>query len=129
MKVSRATAVLFVGRVEPTRDFFQRVGFSVFVDIADGDHLGFVLLEKDGVQIMVETAGNANEAPAMRELSRQSRRAVVFVEVDDLDAVIAALEEAKVIAPRHRTFYDADEITYEEPGGNLVTFAKFSRPA
>ena len=129
MKVSRATAVLFVAHVEPTRDFFQRVGFSVYVDIPDGDRLGFVLLEKDGVQLMVETAGNGNEAPAMRELSRQSQRAVVFIEVDDLDAVITALEGAKVIVERHRTFYDADELTYEEPGGNLVTFAKFSRPA
>jgi hypothetical protein len=29
--------------------------------------------------------------------------------------------------PLLSTFYKADELTYEEPGGNLVTFAKFDR--
>ena len=28
---------------------------------------------------------------------------------------------------RHTTFYDADELTCEEPGGNLVTFAKIDK--
>ncbi len=50
-------------------------------------------------------------------------------EVDDLEAVIAKLQGSKVVVERHTTFYDSDEITYEEPGGNLVTFAKFARPA
>jgi len=60
-------------------------------------------------------------------LSRESRRAVVFIEVDDLDAVIASLQGSNVAAPRRQTFYGSDEITYEEPGGNLVTFAKFAK--
>jgi len=78
------------------------------------------------VQVMVETRDNSNEAAPYRELSKQSRRAVVFVEVDDLDAVVAALAGAKVLVERHLTFYKSDELTYEEPGGNLVTFAKFA---
>ena len=129
MKISAATPVLYVERVEPTRDFFKRVGFEAIVEIPEGDHLGFSMLEKDGVKVMVETRGNPNEAPGVQALTKESRRAVVFVEVDDLDAVIAALKGAKVAAERHKTFYDADEISYEEPGGSVVTFARFSRPA
>jgi hypothetical protein len=79
------------------------------------------------VQVMVETRGNANEKDPYRALTKESRRAVVFVEVDDLGAVIAAMKDAKVVAERHATFYKSDELTYEEPGGNLVTFAKFDR--
>jgi hypothetical protein len=85
------------------------------------------MLAKDSVQVMVETRGNSNEAPRVQALTKESRRAGVFIEVDDLDAVIAALKGSKMAAERHTTFYKADEISYEEPGGSLVTFAKFAR--
>jgi hypothetical protein len=127
MKIISATSVLFVDRVEATRDFFLKAGFAVMFDIPDGDHLGFVGLTKDGVQVMVETRGNSNEAPALQALSRESKRAVVFIEVDELDAVIESLQGAKVAVERHTTFYKSDELTYEEPGGNLITFAKIDR--
>ena len=52
---------------------------------------------------------------------------VLFIEVDDIDAVVKALARAKVAVERHTTFYKADELTYEEPGGNLITFAKIER--
>ena len=129
MKISRATPVLFVDRVEPTRDFFTKVGFTVLFDVPlEGEaRLGFAGLEKDGVQVMVETRGNANEAQALREITRESRRAVVFIEVDNLDAVIAALASEPALVERHKTFYGADEISFMEPGGNVVTFARFDR--
>ena len=126
-KIVRATPVLFVDQVEPTRDFFTKLGFTVMFDVPEGDRLGFVGLEKDGVQVMVETRGNANEGPAIRELTRQSRATVVFIEVDNLDVVIAALATEKEIVERHTTFYGADEISFMEPGGHVVTFARFDR--
>jgi len=127
MKISSATPVLFVDRVEPTRDFFMKVGFEVMFDVPDGDHLGFVGLHHGDVQVMVETRGNSNEPEPVRSLTKESRRAAIFVEVDDLDAVIAALEGEKIVVERHVTFYKADELTYEEPGGHFIAFAKFDR--
>ena len=138
MKISRATPVLFVDRVEPTRDFFTRLGFTVLFEVAEEPasppgqgrpqgRLGFVGLEKDGVQIMVETRGNANEGQALRELTRESKRAVVFIEVDNLEQVITALASEPAVVERHKTFYGADEISFMEPGGNVVTFAHFDR--
>jgi hypothetical protein len=127
MKVSRATPVLFVDRVEPTRDFLRKVGFEVMVEIPEEEHLGFSLLQKDGVQVMVETRGNTREPATLQALSRESRRAAVFIEVDDVAAVIASMDGARVVVERHTTFYDSDELTYEEPGGNLVTFAQFKK--
>lgn len=127
MKITRATPVLFVDAVEPTRDFFTKLGFTVLFDVPDGDRLGFVGLEKDGVQVMVETRGNPNEGDAIREISRGARGSVVFIEVDNLDAVITALATEKAIVERHTTFYGADEISFMEPGGHVVTFARFDR--
>jgi len=127
LKVKRAAAVFFVDRVEPTRDFFQRAGFEVVAEVPDGDTLGFVILVKDGVQVMAETRTNSREPALLQKIMKESRRAAVFVEVDDLDAVINALTGAKVLVERHTTFYGSDELTFEEPGGNLVAFARISR--
>lgn len=129
MKINRACAVLFAERIEPTRDWFMKLGFSVFVDIPEDDHLGFVLLEKDGVQVMVETRANKREPDALRMRMKDNRNTVLFVEVADLDAVIGKLEGSTVLVPRHKTFYGSEEQSYLEPGGNIVTFAKFDRPA
>ena len=129
MKALSATPVLFVKSVETSRDWFMKVGFTVMFDVPGPDprHLGFAGLQNNGVQVMLETRGNANEAPLVQERTLESRNAVVFIEVDDLDAVIAALAGTKILAERHKTFYGADEITYEEPGGHLVTFARITR--
>jgi catechol 2,3-dioxygenase-like lactoylglutathione lyase family enzyme len=126
LKINRAAAVLFVARVEATRDFFKRLGFAVSVEIPDGGSVGFAMLERDGVQVMVETLDNGHEPPALRNVTKASRHAAVFVEVDDLDAVIAALDGEKILVERHKTFYNSDELTYQEPGGHLVTFARFA---
>ncbi|HZX67865.1 MAG TPA: hypothetical protein VFE70_03220, partial [Candidatus Elarobacter sp.] len=48
--------VLIVERVQPTRDFFRdRLGFEQTAVVADGDELGFAMLEKDGVTVMVQS--------------------------------------------------------------------------
>ncbi|APV48938.1 hypothetical protein BWI17_04110 [Betaproteobacteria bacterium GR16-43] len=129
MKVHSATPVLFMKWVEPSRDWFMKVGFTVMFDVPAKNprYLGFVGLQNNGVQVMLETRGNDNESPQIRERTLESAHAVVFIEVDDLDAVIAALAGTKVLAERHKTFYGADEISYEEPGGHIVTFAKMDR--
>ncbi|MGZ5583867.1 MAG: VOC family protein [Usitatibacter sp.] len=126
MKINRATPVLFVDSVEATRDFFKRVGFTVNVEVPDGKSVGFCILDRDGVQLMVESRDNSNEAAPIRAKSKQSCAAHVFVEVDELDAVISALGRAEIIVERHKTFYNSDELTYQEPGGHLVTFAQFA---
>ena len=127
MKALSATPVLFVDRVEPTRDWFLKAGFTVMFDVPEGDHLGFVGLQNNGVQVMVETRGNSNESTGVQAKTKETRNAVVFIEVDDVESVIAAMKGTKILAERHKTFYGADEITYEEPGGHLVTFAQMNR--
>src|SRR5256885_6882624 len=105
MKIRRATPVLFVDSVEATCDFFERVGFARSVEIPDGKTLGFAILERDGVQVMVESRDNSNEPAALRAKSKGARAAHVFVEVDDLDAVVAAVGRVEILVERHKTFY------------------------
>ncbi|HUQ29429.1 MAG TPA: VOC family protein [Usitatibacter sp.] len=126
MKIKRAAPVLFVDSVAASRDFFLRVGFTVAVEIPDGNSVGFSMLERDGVQVMVQSRDNSKEPVSIRARSKVSQAAHVYIEVDDLDAVIAAVGRGEILAERHKTFYGSDEITYQEPGGHLVTFAQFA---
>jgi hypothetical protein len=127
MKVNSATPVFLVDRVEASRDFFKRAGFEVTVEIPAGKGVGFALMVRDGVQMMLQTRGNEHEPASMQVLTRLSRHAAVFIEVDNIEAVIGMLEGERVIVERHTTFYGSDELTYQEPGGNFVTFAKFAK--
>jgi hypothetical protein len=50
-------------------------------------------------------------------------RAVIYIAVEALDPVIAALGDAPVAVPRRTTFYGADEIFVRDPEGNLIGLA------
>ena len=50
---------------------------------------------------------------------------MLFVHVDDLDAVEKAVAGAPVVKGRHKTFYGSEEIYVREPG-NAVGFAQIS---
>jgi uncharacterized glyoxalase superfamily protein PhnB len=119
--------VLVAERVEPCiRFWIDRFGFTATNEVPGPDgHLVFASVEKDGVEIMVQTRASviAERADAAGELDGHS--IVLFIEVDDLDAIERAIGDAPVIKPRHRTFYGSDEIYVREPGGNVVGFAQF----
>ena len=50
----------------------------------------------------------------------------LFVEVEDLDRVEAALEGVEPVVPRRQTFYGTDELIVRDPAGNTITFARFT---
>jgi uncharacterized glyoxalase superfamily protein PhnB len=122
--------VLIVERVEPTGDFFRdRLGFQQTAVVNEGDELGFVMLEKDGVVVMVQShASIINDVgpDAARTVNEtiSGRGAVgLFVTVSDVELVIPALADADVIVAPRKTFYGMHEITVREPGGHAVTLA------
>jgi len=91
MKVRRVTPVLLVDRVEPSVDFFKRLGFTASIEIREGSGLGFALLENGAAQVMVETRDNPRESHTLRAVTRMSVAAQIFIEVEDLDAIIDVL--------------------------------------
>ena len=126
-RLRRLTPVLIVDRVEACIGFWtERLGFTLTNEVP-GAHgaLVFASLEKDGVEVMLQTRASviAERADAANELDGHS--IVLFVEVEDLDALESALAGTQIVKPRHRTFYGSDEIYVREPGGNVVGFAQF----
>jgi len=60
--------------------------------------------------------------------SYQRGTGFLFIEVDDLEAVGAAMRDVPVVSPEHKTFYGSTEFTVKDPAGHLITFAHFATP-
>ena len=123
MTMKKLTPVLMVEKVEPCAEFWtSRLGFARTVELPHEGELGFVILAKDGVEIMYQS--RASVAADIPPLAGERHRTALFIEVSDVDAVERALEGVEIVHPRRRTFYGMDELIVREPGGNVVTFAQ-----
>lgn len=123
--MKKLTPVLYVEEIEPVLPFWvDRLGFEKTVEIPEGDRLGFVILAKGGVEVMYQTRGSVeSDVPALADTPMGG--SLLFIEVEDLDAVEKALAGVPPVVPRRKTFYGADEVIVREPAGNVVTFAQF----
>ena len=126
MNVKRITPVLFVPEVEPCVKFWvDRMGFQKTVEVPDGDKLAFAMLQKGTVELMYQSYASADKDVV--EMSQVVRKGPTFlyVEVDSLDAAIAAAKGSEVVMPVRTTFYGSREIGIKDPAGHFVTFAEF----
>jgi hypothetical protein len=126
MKIGKLTPVLIVEAIEPCLSFWiDRLGFTKTVEVPHGEQLGFVILVRDGVEVMYQTRASVlGDVPAVADTP--FRGTLLYFEVDDLDAVEEALAGVPLVIPRRTTFYGAQEIIVREPAGNVVTFAQFA---
>jgi uncharacterized glyoxalase superfamily protein PhnB len=130
LRYESVAPVLIVERVEPTREFFRdRLGFAEVANVPHEGTIGFVMLEKDGVVVMVQS-----HASVIADVGHDAARAVnetisgrgavgLYLRVSNVELVVPAVADADVIVPLRKTFYGMHEITVREPGGHAVTFA------
>jgi hypothetical protein len=121
----KITPVLIVDAIEPCLPFWvDRLGFAVTVTVPHEAALGFVILAKDGAEIMYQTRDSvAADAPATLD-PHPGHSVGLFIEVPNLDDVERALNGVPVILPRRTTFYGMHELGVREPGGTAVIFAQ-----
>jgi uncharacterized glyoxalase superfamily protein PhnB len=127
MAVKRITPVLYVKEVEPCVTFWvERLGFRKTAEVADGERLGFVILQKDGLEIMYQSFASAEkDAPAAaREIN--GGRTFLYIEVDKLEPIMDAMKNANVVIPLRTTFYGAKEIGVKDPAGHVIVFAEMT---
>lgn len=127
--MKRLTPVLCVEEIEPVLPFWEdRLGFERTVSVPDDGPLDFVALRQGPVEIMYQTRRSIEgDVPELADTPVGGT--LLFLEVEDLDRVEAALEGIEPIHPRRTTFYGADELIVREPGGHVVTFAEFDESA
>jgi hypothetical protein len=124
----KATSVLIVEAIESSLPFWQeRLGFERGVEVPHENRLGFVILSNGSVEIMYQTIASLRADSAAHGAEYRGDRTFLFVEVEAIDAIAAALDGFDVFMPRRTTFYGSTEIGYREPGGHFVTFAQMQR--
>ena len=123
--VKKITPLLFAQEIEPCITFWtERMGFEKTIAVPEGDKPGFVLLQKGGLEIMYQSFASVDkDNPATGQAVRKGL-AFLYIEVEDLDALIAAAKGAEVTMPVRTTFYGAKEIGVKDPVGHYLIFAQ-----
>ena len=127
MPVKKLTPVLFVEKIEPVLPFWtQHLDFIKTVEVPEGNHLGFVILQQGSVEVMYQSYSSVEKD--MPAISPDVRKGPTFlyIEVENLDALKPALQSAVVYMPERNTFYGAREIGVRDPAGHFLTFAQMS---
>src|ERR1041385_1284333 len=126
MPVKKLTPVLFVERIEAVLPFWtEHLGFVKIVEVPGGDRLAFVILQQGTAEVMYQSyASVEKDLPAIAAEARKGP-SFLYLEVDDLETIKAALRGSEVYLSERTTFYGAREIGVRDPAGHLVTFASF----
>jgi len=121
----KLTPVLMVDAIEPCLSLWiDRLGWTKTVEVPEADKLGFVILAKDGVEVMYQTYASV-EKDIGKPMKRAAGTSVaLFLEVSDIDAIEKQLSGVPLVLPRRRTFYGMDEVGVAEAGGHTVVFAQ-----
>jgi uncharacterized glyoxalase superfamily protein PhnB len=118
----KITAVLFVDTIEPSLAFWvDRLGFAKTAEVPEGNRLGFVILEKAGAEVMLQTKSSANSDVGQHAAT--DAKVSLYIEVDDFAETRRRIEGAPVTVPERVAFYGMREIGVQEPGGHYVMFA------
>jgi uncharacterized glyoxalase superfamily protein PhnB len=125
MNVKRITPVLFVNEIEPILPFWvDRLGFAKTIEVPHGDKLGFAALNKGTTEVMYQTfASLGDDMPKILEAAKKGST-FLYIEVDNLDAVLAALKDSQIVQPERTAFYGMREVGFQDPGGHYITFAQ-----
>jgi uncharacterized glyoxalase superfamily protein PhnB len=126
MNVKRITPVLLVNEIEPLLPFWvDRLGFERTIEVPDGNRLGFVTFQKGSAEVMYQTYSSVEKdaPPSMSAFARKGPT-YLYMEVDDLDAVLAAMKDVKIVMPVRTAFYGMREFGVQDPGGHFITFAQ-----
>jgi uncharacterized glyoxalase superfamily protein PhnB len=127
-RLKKVTPIMQVEAIEPLLSFWtEHLGFNITAQVPHEEHIGFVILEKDGYEVMYQTQASV-AADASTLSSHPLGGTILFIEVDDIDAIETAVAAAgaEVLVPRRKTFYGSTEIFVREPAGNVVGFAEFA---
>jgi uncharacterized glyoxalase superfamily protein PhnB len=125
MNVKRITPVLLVKEIEPLLPFWiDRLGFAKTIEVPEGNKLGFIAFQKGTAEVMYQTYSSVEKdaPPAMTQASKGPT--YLYVEVDDLDAVLAATKDMRQVMPLRTAFYGMREFAIQDPGGHFITFAQ-----
>src|SRR5713101_4581610 len=126
MNVKRITPVLLVKEIEPVIPFWvDRLGFTKTIEVPEGNKLGFVAFQKGAAEVMYQTYSSVEkDAPPAMAAEARKGSTYLYMEVDNFDAVLAAMRDVKIVMPVRTAFYGMKEFAVQDAGGHFITFAQ-----
>lgn len=113
---------LFVPSIEDCLAFYVgRLGFTQTVEVPHDGVLGFAILKRGALELMLQSWASVEADIA--GLGPDRFRAALYIEVDQLAPIRQALDGWPRVVPERTTFYGAREIIVRDPAGNVLAFA------
>jgi uncharacterized glyoxalase superfamily protein PhnB len=125
MTVKRLTPNLYTDDVKACVKFWvERLHFEATAEVPDGENLAFAALQSGTIEVMYGSYASLEKESGVAG-SYQKGTGFLFMEVDNVDQALAAMQGVPILLPLHKTFYGATEFTVKDPAGHLITFAQF----
>ena len=121
--LNKLTPNLIVDSIEECLEFWiDRLGFEKTTEVPDGKRLGFVILQRGKVELMLQSRASLKKDVA--PLAESKYQTMIYCEVPSLEPVRKALQGYPEVVPERTTFYGAREIIVRDPAGNAVFLAE-----
>jgi len=126
VKINKTTPIISVESIESSLPFWtESLGYTKTVEVPHKGKLGFVILVKDGLEVMLQTQESVrDDLPQIADHFRPGSFCL-YSDVDSVEAAAKALKGAQVIVPIRTTPYGAREIWVRNQDGNILGFAEF----
>ena len=120
----KITPVLIVNEIESSLPFWvDRLGFEKVVEVPEDDKLGFVILTRNGSELMMQIQGSVQKDTPQFASRSQNNQTALFIEVDDFEDIRKRLADYPIAMSERVTFYGMREIGVFDPNGHVVLFA------
>lgn len=121
MNIKQITPLHVVDAIEPALPFWEQgLGYRRVAEVPHEGKLGFVLLVREGAQVMLQTRASAeHDVPALARAG-----SALYVDVASLDEAKKAVAGLEAVLPERTTFYGARELWVRDPAGIVVCLAE-----
>src|SRR3954465_8586229 len=124
-EVKKITPILFAEELEPCIRFWtEQIGFQKTIEVPEGNKIAFVLLEKNGLELMYQSFASVDKDNATIGAAVRKGPSTLYIEVASLDAVLAATQGAELVMPVRMTCYQSKGFGIQDPVGHYLIFAQ-----
>jgi catechol 2,3-dioxygenase-like lactoylglutathione lyase family enzyme len=126
--MKKLTPNLIVKSIEDCLPFWvERLGFTKTVEVPDGPRLGFAILQRGEIELMLQTrASLVKDVPGIAgdpDTAGAVSGVLLYFDVPDIGAIRDALADWPRVALERTTFYGAREIIVRDPDDHVLFFA------
>lgn len=120
----KITPILIVDEIEPSLEFWVgKLGFEKTVEVPEGDKLGFVILQKDGAEVMLQSRASIMKDAGKASDAVLAAASNLYIEIDNFSDALGRVAGTEVVVPERTTFYGMREIWVQAPGRHVLGFA------